>query len=199
MKNQQQLKNYLASINVRTRGLEVFHRLEKGSLLSKSLVDFHEIDDPEIYKRLGNYSSTSLPYGPIRRALHTDAPGVRKVMIRCSSKEDEFNTTPFSKFLDWGVGECLEKAILLQLFAQNLWDSFLVSDGALVDETGLAGLHAFNIIFIKEQPYLVDVENPIGKKDGTLIHYIVPVLGMNKQEEFLVPKQFKFGRTYSLN
>jgi len=105
----------------------------------------------------------------------------------------------FSVAVDEGVGECLEKAILVQLAAQRRDQSFLIN-GALAED-GDVGVtyHAFNIVCRDGVLFLLDAQNPfIVDAQACIRHYIVPVQGIHENGDVIVPEEYRAGRTYAL-
>lgn len=169
----------------------VIRRLERGSRVQKSLGLFYEIDDSNIDKCLGDFPGDTLPYGPIHRSLRNSQIDIINL---CKSS----SVIPFSKLFNEGLGECLEKAILVQLFSQRVGDSFLIC-GCLTEDDSTH--HAYNIIFKNGKPFLVDAQNPLAKdSNGKIKHpYIAPVFGAEGNDvDFIVPPEWKCGRTYSI-
>lgn len=185
-----EIKDYLQEYS-RHKPLLVGSNLEKGSIVRKSMGLGYEIDDSKIYKKLECVEG-KLPYGPIHRALQSNS---KKILELFNGDK----TIPFSKAFDAGLGECLEKAILVQLAYQELGDGFLVNGGIRLDEDDFLCHHAYNVLVRDEKPYLVDAENPLVKdKSSKIIHpCIIPI---NKIEDgrFMVNEEHKQGRTYYL-
>ena len=103
--------------------------------------------------------------------------------------------TPFSKAVRRKVGECLERAVLVQLAQQEKGISYFVSGLYSNDRDQRTFLHAYNIIFEDEKPLLVDSQNPMLGPSG-LIPYIVPVTSI-KNGVVIVPEEWRAGRIYS--
>jgi len=172
---------------------QVMERLDRGTKVQKSLGLTYIVDDVDIDKNLGEFPEGAVPYGPIHRALRNSQ---REIM-------DLFNGSseaPFSRAYEEGVGECLEKAILVQLSAQRGRNVFLIN-GYLTEDDDFVGAHAYNVVFKDGKPFLVDAQNPLAK-DSTdkITHpYIAPILGIEGEYgDFVVPKEWKQGRTYSI-
>ena len=173
---------------------EVMRRLDLGSRVQKSWGLTYIIDDPDIDRRLGEFSEGAIPYGPIHRTLRNSQSGIFAVFNGSSE-------APFSRAYESGVGECLEKSILVQLFAQRDRVSFLINGG--LTEEGVVGVvpHAYNVVFKDGTPFLVDTQNPLAKDEtGKITHpYIAPILGIKEGDcDFVVPQEWKQGRTYSI-
>ena len=98
----------------------VMNKLEKGSVVQKSMGLSYEIDDTEIYRQLGDYPAGTVPYGPAHRALESS---LGKVFNLFNGRA----RIPFSEAFNAKLGECLEKAVLVQLSAQKGEASFLIS------------------------------------------------------------------------
>ncbi|MBI4154122.1 hypothetical protein HY501_02200 [Candidatus Woesearchaeota archaeon] len=187
-----ELKPYLEALAEQLPN-SVTRRLKRGSRVQKSWGLSYEIDDINIDKRLGDFPEGTVPYGPIHRSLKS-SQGEIMAVFRGSSE------APFSRAYAAGVGECLEKAILVQLSAQRGRDAFLIL-GCLTEEDGLAGVHAYNVIFKDGQAFLVDTQNPLAKDpSGKITHaYIAPILGIEESYgDFVVPREWKQRRTYSI-
>jgi len=61
-------------------------------------------------------------------------------------KEGRKNVLPYSEVVKSKVGLCNEKAIAMQLYTQNLMESYLITGNLSEDENDFANFHAFNII-----------------------------------------------------
>ncbi len=172
----------------------VIGNLARGNMVRKSMGRQYEIDDVEIERRLGDFPGGVIPYGPIYRALR-NPKGDELMNIFGGSSE-----VPFSRVYEAGVGECLEKAILVQLAAQKGVDVPFLISGSLCEDGDFADFHAFNIIFRDGKPFLLDVQNPLSVSDGIVTHpYIAPVEDLLGQDyEFKVPNEWRQGRTYAI-
>ena len=96
-----------------------------------------------------------------------------------------------------GVGECLEKAVLVQLAAQTGRDSFLINGLVSEDHKFGIGRHGYNIVFKDEKPYLVDAQNPYFLDEQTIQPFIIPVTAI--QDGFVIlPNELRLNRQYSL-
>lgn len=172
---------------------KIIAKLTKGSKVQKSSGLSYEIDDPEIDRRLGDFPEGTLPYGPIHRALRDSPSGIWSLF------NGQFEA-PFSRAYESGFGECLEKAILVQLAAQRSGPSFLIK-GSLAVNGQYVESHGYNLIFKNKIPLLVDVQNPLAKnKNGEITNpYIAPILGIDGiNGDFIVPPEWKQERTYSI-
>ena len=78
-------------------------------------------------------------------------------------------------------------------------DSFLINGVLAQDSEVGVDYHAFNIVFKDGKPFLVDAQNPLAKEStGKVTHpYIAPILGI-ENGDFIVPNEWRQGRTYSL-
>ncbi len=192
MIKKEEIRDYLGQMTRKLPPSVVIGRLEKGSIVPKSFGLSYEIDDVDIDKRLGTWPNGVVPCGPIYRKLRTFP---EKILELFSDKK----ILPFSKVFEAGVGECLEKAILVQLAAQRDGDSFLVL-GALEENRRIgAETHAFNVLFRQGEPFLVDTQNPLEVYlDSIIKPYTAPILGISKNTQFRVPKEWRLGRTYSI-
>ncbi len=89
---------------------------------------------------------------------------------------------------------------MAQIVAQKQDEAYLIV--GVLDVVGQnAESHGFNIIFQNGLPYLVDTQIPMAKdSNGKITHpYIAPLLDIESEYfDFVVPKEFKQGRTYSI-
>jgi hypothetical protein len=184
-------KEYLRDISER-HPATVTGSLKKGDKVRKSLGLLYNIDNVNIDKKLGNFPKGAVPYGEINRALKSDMGGILRVF------GDRFEI-PYSEMFKAGSGECMEKAILVQMAAQRGRESYLIDGVLAVDgEVGVSH-HAFNVVFRDGKPHLVDSENPLmlNIEGNDSIPYIAPVLGVRDGVgELIVPDEWKQGRTY---
>ncbi len=173
----------------------VTERLIRGSKVKKSSGLEYEIDDCDIDKKLGSFPDGAVPYGPIHKHLKGSMSEILKLFNGNS-------VIPFSKTYELGVGECLEKAILVQLSAQRDREAFLIIGALSQDENVGVDCHAYNVVFKDEKPFLVDAENPVNKYSSgkIILPYIAPISGIMNERypEFEVPEEWKFGRAYLL-
>ena len=168
----------------------VIEQLDKGMKVQKSFGLKYIIDDIDIYKKLGNFQKGAVPYSRIHKYLRNS----QSKIINLFKDSSEI---PFSKAYNAEVGECLEKAILVQLSAQKGRPSFLIK-GYIMGADGITGVHSYNVVFKDEKPFLVDAQNPL-YSNGKIIPYIVPILDIEgKYGDLVVPKEFKQGRMYSV-
>jgi hypothetical protein len=105
---------------------------------------------------------------------------------------------PFSEIFNAGLGECLEKAVLVQLAAQRQEESFLVNGAIENDEEVGADFHAYNIIVRGGKLFLVDAQNPLLiDSEGRIYPYVAPVIEIIRESrEIRISSEWKFGRTY---
>ena len=193
---QEQIRQYLEALAEQYPDV-VIGRLGKGSVVQRGKGLSYEIDDPDIDRRLGDFPEDAVPYGPIHRTLRS-ALYHQGVILR---PYDGSSRIPFSRAYNAGIGECLEKAILVQLSAQRGRDAFLLIGCLAEDGEVGVGSHAFNVVFMDGKPFLVDAQNPLTEdSEGRITHpYIAPIQGIDGEyEEFIVPEEWKQGRTYSL-
>lgn len=173
---------------------QVIGRLDRETKVQKSIGLTYIIDDVDIDKKLGEFPEGAVPYGPIHRTLRNSQ---REIM-------DLFNGSaeiPFSRAYEAGIGECLEKAILVQLSAQRGRNALLIN-GSLTKDDDFAGAHAYNVVFNDGKPFLVDAQNPLAiDSTGKITHpYIAPIFGIEGDYgDFVVPEGWKQGRTYSIS
>jgi hypothetical protein len=192
MANKKEITDYLDNFS-RINPNIVVTRLFRGSKLMKNLNQRYEIDNVNLDEELGNFPVGAIPYGPVYKALKSDGSKLREVMGDCSC-------IPFSKVFRAGVGQCLEKAILLQLATQRNGGSYLVSGALELDEEAGAEFPAFNLVSRGESVYLVDAENPYNlDKEGNVARpYVVPVISIAQNGTIIVPEEYRAGRTYCL-
>ena len=186
------LKSYLEALAER-HPTSVIGRLDRGSKVQKSLGLSYEIDDPDIDRKLGDFPEGAVPHGLIHKVLRT-SQGEILAMFKGLFE------VPFSRAYEAGLGECLEKAILVQLSAQRARDAFLINGYFAEDDDIVIGSHAYNIVFKDGKPFLLDAQNPLAKDStGKITHpYIAPIIGIDKEYAFMVPQEWRQGRTYSI-
>jgi len=164
----------------------------KSRLKEGDLVDRYKIDDINLHKQLGDFPKGSVPYAAIRNKLK--GSWIDRNKITCKYEKD----IPFSDMLKNETGVCLEKAIMVQLAAQEGRDSYLI-DGYMADKSDNYTLgipHGYNVIFKDDKPYVVDAENPI-RAEGKEIPYIVPIIDIEKNK-IIVSDECKHEREYFL-
>lgn len=172
----------------------VMRELNQGRIVQKSMGLHYEIDDPDIDKKLGNFPEGAVPYGPIHRELRSSPSLILKLF-------DNSSRIKFSEAVAAGVGQCLEKAILVQLSAQRAREAFLISGCLAVEADVGVNPHAYNVVFKEGKPFLIDAENPLAKdQEGKITHpYIAPIMEIKEgYGEFVVSSEWKQGRTYSV-
>jgi hypothetical protein len=177
--------------------------LKKGSIVWKGTGIYYKIDDPKIHEKLDNFELGKVPhkaiYEKFKSLLFTSIPNRNKefdYMERLGKKEDGKIIVPFSKVFELEKGECVERSILTQLSAQEKRESYLLS-GFLKDgdkEINIQNSHTFNVVIKDKIPYLVDTMNPV-RWNGKYRPFIVPIVGISNGE-FILPKEWKTGRTY---
>ena len=189
-------KNFPSSSNT------VILRLNVGDRVQRSLGCDYEIDDANIFHYLEGYDPEGIPYGPVYRALKTlpfaTMPFFRKSTVK---KENKRTIVPFSEVLKGGKGECIEKAMLMQLASQELRKSFFIKGSLEIESESGAGEHAYNIIYSGKEPFLIDVENPLETdKTGKVTRPYCPrILALNLDSgELLVNEAEQHGRRYFL-
>lgn len=177
--------------------LFVIGDLKKGSRVSKSMANLYQIDNPEIHKVLGDFSRLDIPYGPVNRKLKSDSFIIKQLFEKEAQSNNGSRVLPFSRVVDSGVGECLEKAVLFQLAVQNKFPCFLIN-GAHYLDNDFCDYHAFNILFNQGKVYLTDVENPLAKgQDGKVFPYIVPINSIARGV-IKVPEEYRHKRNYEI-
>ncbi|HOW36647.1 MAG TPA: hypothetical protein PLK34_00125 [Candidatus Pacearchaeota archaeon] len=135
----------------------------------------------------------NIPFGKIPL---TEIYNSFKVPQNKQVKDGDFS---FSEILGEN-GMCFECAVLTHLFAQENKENFpfLITEGYLFDEQGEQGLHAYNLIFRRNELFLLDSSNPLNS-ESQLVHYIAPVVGIKPYgNEIIVENSWKQGRQYSI-
>jgi hypothetical protein len=190
MENKQAMLDYLENFSKNFPNL-VINSLSRGSRVNKNLSQQYEIDNANIDEDLGKFPVGAIPYNHINRALRSNGSELRALLSR-----DTF--IPFSKVVKAGLGQCLEKAVLVQLAAQRAGKTYLINGALELDDDIGADFHAFNLVARAENIYLVDTENPLSlNKDGSVLRpYVVPVKDISKNGTIIVPDAYRFGRTY---
>ena len=170
----------------------VIGRLNVNDLVNKSSGLSYSIDDLGISRVLGNFPLDALPYGPVYRSFRNP----KQDILGLFGKDTNI---PFSRAVESSVGECLEKATLLQLAVQDNMPSFLVN-GAMSEGDSLDGYHAFNVVFSSGKPFLVDVQNPLRKEEAgkPIRPFVAPILGI-EHDWFELPENWRHGRAYYLS
>ncbi len=101
---------------------------------------------------------------------------------------------PFSRVINNEPrGKCLEQAITFQLWQQTQQETYMVH--GWMSDKNRSGPHRFNVVFRDDTVYLTDVVNPLGSSGGTIIPFIVPILGV-KNGKIIVAEDNQFGREY---
>lgn len=184
------------------RPTQIIGHLEEGSEVSLNIHRggfAYEIDDLDIYTRFGDPDDNEF-YLSIDRALQPRGMAQHVAIFPPSeASEDGTIVAPFSRAIDMGFGECLEKAVLVQLARQKTGSFIVTGELAFQGRVG-ARYHAYNVVFFDNGPYLVDAQNcVIVRQNGERIDvpYIVPVLGL-EDDSFVVPEKWTADRTYSL-
>lgn len=192
MIKQEKIYEYLQEITASHPHIAIA-RINKSDMVRKSMGLEYEIDDIDIDKNLGDFPEGAIPYGPIHRELES-SPG--RIMRLFGNR----SRIPFSQAYNSKVGECLEKAILVQLAGQRNRATFLIHGALAQDNEVGVELHAYNILFKNGSPFLIDAQNPLGKdSSGNITHpYIAPVIGI-ENGDFKFADEWRQGRTYSLS
>lgn len=176
------------------RPRSVISRLNFGQIINKSMGLKYLIDNSDIDLNMGDFPKGAIPYRPVYKKLGGNSSDILKQF-------GGRNTIPFSEVFNAGLGECLEKAVLIQLAAQRQEESFLIK--GVIEEDGEigAGFHAYNVVIRSEKLFLVDAQNPARIDSAGTIHpYIAPITDIcGEYADFKVPSEWKLGRTYSIN
>ena len=187
--NSKQIKQRLQDI-AQSHPYIVHSHLKKGDTVKKSAGLKYEIDDVNIHKKLGNFENGVVPYTRIYHAL---LPSQSKINGIFNGSEQ----ISFSRAMNAGIGECLEKSILVQLAAQGGRDSFLINGLVSEDHHFGIGYHAYNIVFKNENPFLVDAQIPRYIDGQRCEPFIVPVTAI-EGEFILLPDELRLNRQYML-
>lgn len=177
-------------------------RINSGDRISLNLSGnsfVYEIDDPEIYKELGSFNSDLDFYLQLHILFETR--NLHHFSLFPPNGNQGPIVTPFSTAVRRRIGECLEKALLIQLAKQDNTDTFFVK--GLLKHESMRGVipHAFNIVYYDGNPFLIDAENPMIVINGdkrTTVPYFVPVIDFDGIK-FEIDSKSKAGRTYSLD
>lgn len=193
MADQKEIADCLERFSNKNPGV-IINRIFRGSKLMKSLSQGYEIDNVNLDEELGRFPVGAIPYSHVNRALRSDGSALRALL-------GDSRYIPFSKVVKAGFGQCLEKAILLQLATQKVGNSYLVSGVLELDNEVGADFHAFNLVARGESVYLVDAENPFSKdKEGNVLRpYVVPVKEIAANGTIIIPEEYRAGRVYSLD
>ena len=176
-------------------------RLNIGDRIEKSWGCDYEIDDFNVYEKLESYDPKNIPYGPVSRALKTILFGNFKLFQDSSRVENDRTIVPFSRVLESGIGECLERAVLMQLASQDFRRSFLISGLVSLDHELCVSRHAYNVIFSGNNPFLIDVQNPLAVDASKKVThpYCAPIERLDWDSgRFVVPENWEQGRNYFL-
>jgi hypothetical protein len=171
----------------------VIENLAVGDVVGKSMGLSYFIDDKAIDLQLGQFPEGAIPYSAVYRKLSPSMAGINK----------QFNgrrNIPFSEVFNAGVGECLEKAVLIQLASQRKENSFLIN--GVIEEDGVvgAGPHAYNVVVRNGKPFLIDAQNPTRVDAGGKIHpYVAPIVDISGDYgEIKTTSEWRMGRSYSI-
>jgi len=195
---QDQIKHQLLEIEAQRPNI-VKSRLELGDEVSKNHYRgsfIYTIDDPEIYKDLGEFENDFAFYlaldSQIRQITMADS-----LKLFPPSKDDEkIPLIPFSTVVKDRVGECLEKSVLVQLAKQDSIQSFVIYGLITHDQMRGNILHAYNILLQSDKPYLLDAQNPMIFKEKTF-PFLIPILGIDSNR-ILIEEKWRAGRSYSI-
>jgi len=170
----------------------VISNLKKGDVVQKGSWSYYEIDDLSLTNGLydhDKFEKGSVPYQQINHKFKSSRSEILKLF-------GDSKTINFSDVVNAGVGECLEKAVLVQLCAQEGRDSFLINGYLETNGDGALQYHAYNVVFKDGKPYLVDAQNPIKDEDGQLHNFIAPIIGIDSETEFILPAEWSADRKY---
>ena len=109
---------------------------------------------------------------------------------------------PFSEMFNAKLGECLERAILVQMAAQrDNGISFLINGALLKHGEDCVESHAYNIIVRNNRAFLVDAQNPlrVDTEGKVSVAYIAPINRISGEINGIeVSSEWEQGRTYML-
>jgi len=193
MSNKEKILEYLDAFSS-ANPAAVISQLSRGFRLAKSLCQEYEIDSINLDDELGRFPVGAIPYNLVNKALRSEGPALRALF-------GEASCIPFSRVVKAGFGQCLEKAILLQLATQKAGKAYLVSGALELDSKPGAEFYAFNLVARAESVYLVDAENPFQRdKAGNVLRpYVVHVNDISPSGAIIVDEACRAGRTYSLD
>ncbi|MBU2503455.1 MAG: hypothetical protein KJ879_00150 [Nanoarchaeota archaeon] len=164
--------------------LALIDQLKEGDVVNKSSGLDYEIDDiKKVLSKIGE--SKDFPYGKINGMLRSDAEAIKALFDAEGQTRKGKKVLPFSRVVEEGLGECLEKSVLSHLFLQNfpqVHEHFLVS-GNIGSDDGEVGYHSFNLAKRNGNWVVIDTENPHEKKNGKVIPYIVPIQGVQASND----------------
>ena len=176
----------------------VKNNIQLGERISTNLAAktfCYQIDDLELYKIFRNGLTDNEFYLELFNRLRLRRNQYIPQIF------GETRIADLSRAIELGVGECLEKAILVQLAKQEETDAFFIM-GILRHDNMRGGIpHAFNVVYTDGKPFLIDAENPVIIRDGDEkreVPYIVPISDFDGID-FLVDEYYRAGRTYGLD
>lgn len=175
-------------------------KISKGDLIKKSISLIYEIDnEDEIMSKLKEHKD-GFPYGHIHRLLKSDQIKLLSLFDKPSKIVKNRKIIPFTSVIREEVGECLEKAILTQLFLQksNLVQDRLFVSGGLACENEYVEYHAYNLAKINKEWFLIDTENPYPVQDGKTVPFFVKIKKVNIKNDYSLELEIKSERTYYL-
>jgi len=167
--------------------LRMVRRLKKGDLVDKSSGLTYRIDDiGKVLSLVGEHPD--FPYGPIHRMLKSDAEKIRGLFHKEGTEHEGKRVLPFSRVVECGLGECLEKSVLSHLVLQEatfIEDQFLVSGNiSHYPDPSQIEFHTYNIAKRNGEWVLIDTENPHRVKDKKTVPYIVPIKSVTLDRSF---------------
>jgi hypothetical protein len=186
---EQQSENILKSIQ---EGDRISANLYQGNFI-------YRIDDPIVDQELGTFPDDASFYLKISHELKPMGMPI-SVFPPDDKGEDGRIVAPFSRAVQQRKGDCLEKSVLVQLRKQREGYSFLIKGLLLHEALPYSLIHAYNIVFQDEKPFLVDAQNTVivpSHNGKTELPYVVPIVGLNKKE-FVIGEGWSNGRRYSL-
>lgn len=167
---------------------------------------YYRIDDLSVTDWHTGQAGKGLPLCAIFQKFDHQESRERGQFVLNNRHEDGLNSKVYrySDIVATGKGVCIEKAIMLQLVAQKHYESYLIGGMVKREGEGNAVKHAFNVVVIEGQPYLIDLSNPqeVNESGVVVRPYFVPILGLKLTEdnyEFVLPPHSGNRQTYSLN
>lgn len=150
-------------------GRDLSKDLKKGDLVSKAGGCKYIIDNPGAVLDLF-VEGNSIPYTKIHNFFFPNQPEIRELF-----RQDKI--IPFSKMVNACLGECLEKAIAMQIVLQSLpgfEKASIVAGNMRPKGEEYLECHAYNIAKHEGQWGIIDVENPLLKNNGNIVPFITP-------------------------
>ncbi len=192
---QAEVSRYLSELSSRRE--DVARRLEVGDPIQRNLGSYYLIDDLSVVKVLGEVKPGTIPYDAVRRTLRSSWREIHEVFCYQGKRIPEGAVLDFSTIVEARLGECVEKAALLQLAIQDSMESYFVM-GLLKEDGELCfDGHTFNIAPVEGRLHVIDAENPVVDEEDKEHPYAAVILEINDESgEIVVPEKAVFGRRY---